>query len=258
MSNDRPVSRWSQTQLSLWLSRRRLDKLRRIAATLPPGATPLDAIDRALDLATAPIFAPLPGALADEAETVRVADELAPLEARLAAIAATSERALSAKLDRLAVAMDHIRELALTSSSATLAAAPLDFEGNVSESAFDNVGDDIGQWLRVRLAVAGATPKEVAVVRATARSASRSSAPSSATRFDAILSEVDGRAIRDALPPGPIFIYDTKANRALSQLNKHQAILFLCRPSSGSGWAVDAHMVDPAGGTGDAIASFRV
>lgn len=257
MTNDRPVSRWSQTQLSLWLSRRRLDKLRRIAATLPPGATPLDAIDRALDLATSPIFAPRPGALADEAESAQAAEQIAPMEARLAAIATTSERVLSAKLDRLAVAVDHVRELALASNSTTLAAGLSDFEGQTDESASGGPSEDIGQWLRIRLAVAGATPKAVAVVGATVRSASRSSGPSSATRFDAILSEVDGRAIRDALPPGPIVVSDIEANRALSRLDRGQAVCFLCRPSSDVHWAVVAHMVDQAGETGDAIASFR-
>ncbi|WP_133647516.1 hypothetical protein [Paraburkholderia flava] len=257
MTNDRPASRWGQTQLSLWLSRRRLDKLRRIAATLPPGATPLDAIDRALDLATAPIFAPRPGALADETEPAQVAEQIAPMEARLAAIAARSERVLSAKLDRLAVAVDHVLELALASSSSTLAAGSLDFEGQTDESANGDTSEDIGQWLRVRLAVAGATAKEVTVVRATVRSASRYSGPSSATRFDAILSEVDGRAIRDALPPGPIFVSDVEANRALSRLDRGQAVCFLCRPSSDGRWAVDAHIADQAGATGDAIASFR-
>ncbi|WP_321865389.1 hypothetical protein [Paraburkholderia tropica] len=257
MTNDRPVSQWSQPQLSLWLSRRRLDQLRRIAATLPPGSTPLDAIDRALDLATAPIFAPRPGALADEAESARVAEQLAPMEARLAAITATSERALSAKLDRLAVAVDHVRELALVSSSASLAAGSLDFEGQSDESANGDTGEDLRQWLRVRLAVAGATAKKLAIVRATMRSTSRSSGQSSATPFDAILSEVDGRAIRDALPPGPIFVSDIEANRALSQLEHGQAVCFFCRPSSGGSWVVDVHMVGKAGETGDAIASFR-
>lgn len=258
MTNKQPVSRWSQTQLSLWLSRRRLDKLRRIAATLPPGATPLDAIDRALDLATAPIFAPRPGAVADEAESSQVAEQIAPMEARLAAIAATSEQALSAKLDRLAMAVDHVRELALASNSATLDAASFDFDGQTDDCANGDTAEDIGQWLRIRLAVVGATPKDVADVRATFRSASRSSGPSSAARFDAILSKVDCRAIRDALPPSQILVSDIEANRALSRLDRGQTVCFLCRPSSDGRWGIDAHMVDQAGGTGDAIASFRV
>lgn len=257
MTNERPVSQWSQTQLSLWLSRRRLDQLRRIAATLPPGATPLDAIDRALDLATAPIFVPRHDALADETESAQVDEQLAPMEARLAAIAATSERVLSAKLDRLAVAVDHVRELALASSSSKLAAASLDFEEQPDESANEETGEEIGQWLRIRLAVAGATPKNVAVVHATVCSASGSRAPASAAQLEAILSEVDGRAIGDALPPGPVFVSDTGANRALSQLDRGQAVWFLCRPSSGGRWVVDACMADKAGATGDAIASFR-
>ncbi|MEX3555905.1 MAG: hypothetical protein VB131_04695 [Burkholderia gladioli] len=210
MTNERPVSRWSQTQLSLWLSRRRLDQLRRIAATLPHGAKPLDALDRALDLATAPIFVPRPGALADEHESAQVAEQIAPMEARLAAIAATSERALSAKLDRLAAAVDHVRELALASNSATPAAGPLDFAGQTEGSANGDTSEDIGQWLRIRLAVAGATPKNAVVVRAAVRSASCSSASSSAAQFEATLSEIDGRAIRDALPPGPVFVSESR------------------------------------------------
>ncbi|MCQ0030984.1 hypothetical protein [Burkholderia glumae] len=257
MTNDRLVSPWSQAQLSLWLSRRRRDRLRRIAASLPPGATPLDAIDRALDLATAPIFAPRPGVLADEAESAHAAEQLAAMEARLAAIAATLEQVLSAKLDRLAVAVDHVRELALASSSATLMAGSSDFENQTDESAVDEAGEDIAQWLRIRLAVAGATAKDVAVVGATVRLASRSSGSLSAPRFDAILSQVDGRAIRDGLPPGPIIVSDAEANRTLSQLDHGQSICFLCRPSGGGHWAIDAHMVDLAGRTGDAVASFR-
>ncbi|RDU99749.1 hypothetical protein [Trinickia dinghuensis] len=256
MTNDRPVSRWSQAQLSLWLSRRRLDQLRRIAVSLPPGATPLDAIDRALDLATAPIFAPRPGALVDEAESAHAVEQLAAMEARLAAITATSEQVLSAKLDRLALVVDQVRDLAIASSPATLASGSLDFEDQADESAGGDVGEDISQWLRVRLAVAGETPKEVAVIRATAQSVARPFGPSSITRFDAILSAVDGRPIRDALSSGPIFVSDIEASRALARLDRGQPICLLCRPSRDGRWTVDAHLVDKSGETGDAIASF--
>ncbi len=53
---------------------------------------------------------------------------------------------------------------------------------------------------------------------------SRLRARVSPTRFDAILLEVDGRAIRDAQRPGPVSVPGTEANRELSQLDHHQAI----------------------------------
>lgn len=49
--NDGEASGWSRQELTLRLSRRRLAKLKQIAAQLPAGATPTDAIDHAIECA---------------------------------------------------------------------------------------------------------------------------------------------------------------------------------------------------------------
>lgn len=48
MSSKTPGNGWDRVEVSLRLSRRRCDQLRKVAARLAPGATPTDAIDHAL------------------------------------------------------------------------------------------------------------------------------------------------------------------------------------------------------------------
>ncbi len=48
MSSKTPGNGWDRVEISLRLSRRRCDQLRKVAARLAPGATPTDAIDHAL------------------------------------------------------------------------------------------------------------------------------------------------------------------------------------------------------------------
>ena len=105
--SDAMASGWSRQELTLRLSRRRLAKLKGIAASLPAGSTPTDAIDHAIDCAR---FAPadysdhlaeIGLAIDAEAERSRLANER--LESKIHALAASVEalRALIA-----AVALD--------------------------------------------------------------------------------------------------------------------------------------------------------
>ena len=94
---------WSRQELTLRLSRRRLAKLKGIALGLPAGATPTDAIDHAIDCASA-----TPSDQRENLEQIAVA--LDGLENKADISQANAER-LSAQMRALAKSVDALRAL---------------------------------------------------------------------------------------------------------------------------------------------------
>ena len=62
---DSPKADWDRAQLSVRLTTARRERLRQIASTMPPGAKPGDAVDRAIERALAPAEAARPAAEID-------------------------------------------------------------------------------------------------------------------------------------------------------------------------------------------------
>ena len=94
---------WSRQELTLRLSRRRLAKLKAIASGLPAEATPTEAIDHAIELASAE-----PSDQRENLEQIAVA--LDALEAKADISQAAAER-ISAQLRAMAQSVESLRAL---------------------------------------------------------------------------------------------------------------------------------------------------
>ena len=100
-----PKADWDRDQLSVRLTAARRERLRQIAATMPPGAKPGDAVDRAIERALAPAEAARPEAEIDGSRF----DDLEELAERLGRDRSNEAREIAAQCSKT---LDEVRAIA--------------------------------------------------------------------------------------------------------------------------------------------------
>lgn len=250
---------WRQTNFSVWLSRRRREKLRAVAATLPPGATPVDAIDRALDLATMPIFVPKAdggAGIDDDIGEADVAVAIRQLEARLAASAAQGQTEFVEKFGNVEAKLREIGARVAHMHSMMSEATQEPIDSTEGFGMFPSSAPSLGEWLRTQAAVMGKSARETALIRAEWRSKTRGDDGKVSMEFSCELAAIDGLRAKNPPRPSLASIGSIDANGAPSKLDAAPALCFLCRALPGGRWQFDAHPIDAAGKLGAILCSF--
>ncbi|WP_446326733.1 hypothetical protein [Burkholderia pseudomallei] len=252
--------RWDQKQVSVWLTRRRKEKLQALAASLPGSATPIDAIDKALELATTPLFAP-----ASEIDAARETREASAatmaaidrLEARLLAALAASDRSAGQTARQIHDRVERVCGLAEDMRAMMAAAASdHDLDGESDEKPREASPVSIGDWLRATAkAIAEPTPRSM-LARAAWRSKARASEMFVSMDFLCQLVAVDGARAQNAPPPALVRVDLIEADGPLFRLDSFSAVCFSCSLSPSGSWQITAHSLDKRGKLGAVIGSF--
>ncbi|WP_277188656.1 hypothetical protein [Caballeronia sp. BR00000012568055] len=256
MSERESSKPWATEQISVWVTQRRRAQLAKIAEGLPSGASPIQAIDRALDLATTPIFVPAHDA-PSVAEPSARNDDLSQIEARISAIAKRLEQGFAAGLADIVSTVDR-----LSASVASLQAMMIE----ASDSDFPDIrGDDmvaeareVREWLRVRLSALGLSETKLAIVRIAFRSESRQGDGRTAFEFDAKLGAIEQGDVIDSLETSRLKISGISATSPMLTLRSARSACLVARKISLMEWSVGAHLVDDEGKIQPALAHFVV
>ncbi len=256
MSQHEHSKRWATDQISFWVTQRRLGQLKKIAEGLPPGASPIQAIDRALDLATTPIFIPAEGAPVATG-TPPNNDNLSQIEARFSAISERMERNFAAGLAEVVSTVDRLSARVASLQSIMGDAADDDFS-DISGDEMHDPTREIGDWLRVRLAALGLSETKLAVVRIAFHSESRQGDGETAFDFDAKIGAVDHGDVVDFLGTSRLRIGRIAATSPLFKLRLARSACLAARRISPTRWRVEAHLADEQGKLQPALGHFNV
>ncbi|WP_186139880.1 hypothetical protein [Burkholderia gladioli] len=248
-------NRWDQKQVSVWLTQRRRDKLQALASSLPVDASPIDAIDRAIELATTPIF--VPASEIDAARETREAgaETLAAierLEGRLLAALSASDKSAEQTANQIAAEVARVSDLTEAMHAMMAAAAEEDFDDHAREAPPVSLGD----WLSAMAKTSGGLARKSLMARAVWQSKSRASGPFVSMDFRCQLVAADGARAQSAPPPALVRIELVDANGPLARLDSFNAICFLCSSAQNGLWRVVAHPLNEQGKAGTAIGSL--
>lgn len=252
--------RWDQKQVSVWLTRRRKEKLQTLAASLPGAPTPIDAIDKALELATTPLFVP-----ASEIDTARETREasaeaiaaIGRLEARLLAALAASDKSASQAARQIHDSVERVHEIAEDMRAMMAAAASDDdFGSELSGQPREPSAVSIGDWLRAAAkAIADPKPKSL-LARAAWRSKTFVSGMFVSMDFLCQLVAVDGARAENPTPPALVRLELIETESPLSRIDSFSAVCFSCSLSPSGSWQITAHSLDKEGKLGAVVGSF--
>ena len=247
--------RWGREQISVWLSARRKARLREVAAQMPPGATPADALDRALDLATMPIFVPRPDVEA-EVDPVDDMSAIARLEAKLLAAMAVNHEKTALISQRIEQRLNAVGLRVQRIDSRMSAALGSEFDNHATPDFSVSGVPAIGEWLRGQQQATGATVKKSALVRATWQAKTRVADSILALDFLCKLAAIDG--VRLSQPPAPTLarVQISDSDGDLSKVDSVGEVVFVCDALSGGGWNIVVHPISPNGKTSASIGAF--
>jgi len=248
--------RWGREQISVWLSARRKAQLRQIAAQLPSGATPADALDRALDLATMPIFAPLPGA-GDDLNPADEPSHVARLEAKLLAAIEMNREKASEVAQRIERRLDAMGSRVERIDSRMSAALGEDSENHAAFDSSESAVPAIDEWLRQQQKLIGSAVEKSALVRADWRAKTR--VVDGILAFDLHCELVAIDSARVLSPPSPSLarVQILTSDRPLSQLDSVGEILLSCEAWGGGRWKISVYPINPDEKIGASIGSFK-
>ncbi|QJW80018.1 hypothetical protein [Burkholderia glumae] len=252
-------NRWDQKQVSVWLTQRRRDKLQALASSLPVDASPIDAIDLAIELATTPIF--VPASEIDAARETREAgaETLAAierLEGRLLAALSASDKSAEQTAKQIAAEVARVSDLTEAMHAMMAAAAEEDFDDQANDQAREAPPVSLGDWLSAMAKTSGGLARKSLVARAVWQSKSRASGPFVSMDFRCQLVAADGARAQSAPPPALVRIELVDANGPLARLDSFNAVCFLCSLSPNGSWQIAAHPLDEQGKPGAIVGSF--
>jgi len=260
MANENALgNRWDQRQVSVWLTQRRKEKLQVLVASLPDNSTPIDAIDRALELATTPIF--VPASEIDAARETREAgaetlSAIDRLEGRLLAALAASDKSAEQTARKIQTDVGHVQQIAEEMRAMMAAAAVDDFDDLSDDETRENLPIPLRDWLNMAAKMPDGTTRKSVVARAMWQSKSRASGPFVSMDFRCQLVMAAGARTQSMLPPALVHVELIDANGPLSQLDSFNTFCFLCSLSLNGSWQVAAHPLDEQGKPSAAIGSL--
>ncbi|WP_321868099.1 hypothetical protein [Paraburkholderia tropica] len=261
MANEEALDgQWSQKQISVWMTRRRMEKLRALAASLPRAATPIDALDKALELATTPLF--VPASEIDAARETREAGAetiaaIGRLEARLLAALAASDKNAAQSVRQIHHRVERVHEIAEDMRAMMASAANDDGLDEGADAQGRGAGAiPIGDWLRATAKALGEPAPRSLLARAAWRSKTRATETFVSMDFLCQLVAVDNTRAQNAPPPILIRIDLIEAQSPLSRLDSFNAICFSCALSPSGSWLVEAHSLEKQGKLGAVVGSF--
>lgn len=260
MANEKALgNRWDQKQVSVWLTQRRKEKLQALVASLPIDATPIDAIDRALELATTPIF--VPASEIDAARETREAgaETLAAierLEDRLLAALAASDKSTGETARRIQTDVGRVHALAEEMRAIMAAAAEDGFDDLSDNEAREDLPVSLGDWLGAMAKTPGGLVRKSMVARALWQSKSRASGLFVSMDFRCQLVVADGVRAQSMPTSALVRVERIDVNGPLARLDSFNAVCFLCSLSPNGTWQVAAHPLDEQGKPGAIVGSF--
>ncbi|WP_250463233.1 hypothetical protein [Caballeronia sp. GAFFF2] len=246
--------RWDRAQISVWLAGVRKARLRQVAAQMAPGAGPKEAIDKAIELASSPLFVPRIGEFA----TSDAGQELVRLEEKLVGSLKLTESEIARRVERL----DGSLALIAAQVGKMRAVIEAAVDAGDDEAALDTVGEltlPITEWLAQEAARLNISISRAAIVRATWKAKSRASDGLVSMVFSCELTAVDNVKIdrRHRLESAARFDSVPDSN-PFSRLDAEKTLGFVCKSAQSSSWIVDAHPIDDAGNVGAVLGSMRL
>lgn len=260
MANENALgNRWDQKQVSVWLTQWRKEKLQALAASLPGAATPVDAIDKAIELATTPLFVP-----ASEIDAARETREssaetiaaIGRLEARLLAALATSDKNAEQSARQIHSRVERVHEIADDMRAMMAAAAEDDLDEELDRQPREASVVSIGDWLRTMAKTLGEPALKSMLARAAWRSKTRASETFVSMDFLCQLVAADNARAKNAPPPALVRIELIEADNPLSRLDSFNSVCFSCGLSPNGSWKIEAHSLDKQGKLGPVVGSF--
>ncbi|MDP9154665.1 MAG: hypothetical protein M3O74_10485 [Pseudomonadota bacterium] len=230
--------------------------MREVAAQMSPGATPADALDRALDLATMPIFAPRPDA-GEDVEPVDDVSAIARLEAKLLAAVALSQEKTALISERMEQRLDAVGLRVKRIDSRMSAALGSDFDDRATPDFYISGVPAIGEWLRGQQHATGVTVKESALVRATWQAKTRVADGILALDFHCQLVAIEGVRLSQPTAPTLARVQISDSHSDLSKVDSVGEIVFVCDALSGGGWNIVVYPISPNGKTSASIGAFK-
>jgi Asp-tRNA(Asn)/Glu-tRNA(Gln) amidotransferase C subunit len=260
MANENALgNRWDQKQVSVWLTPRRKEKLQALVASLPVNATPIDAIDRALELATTPIF--VPASEIDAARETREAgaETLAAiqrLEDRLLAALAASDKSTEQTARRIQTDVGRVHALAEKMRAMMADAVEEDFDDLLGNETREDLPVSLGDWLDAMAKKPRELIRNSMVVRAMWQSKKRASGLYVSMDFRCELIAADGARPQNMQPPALVRVELIDAKGPLARLDSFNAVCFLCSLSPNGSWQVAVHPLDEQGKPDAIVGSF--
>ncbi len=193
---DNEKNAWERSAVFLRLTKRRKGRLAEICKALPPGSTPSDALEAAIELAAASIKPTAD----DDSELAERISELADSVERLA-MQSAADRSLFAKMQSSILANEQHAKSMLDLISAAAGEEISDDAGKTGAGAML-----ISDYLAWQLGDRGLTGARVAVIRASLSGLETTAGGLGQAMLSAELAAVDGAAIRSFEPYAKIAI----------------------------------------------------
>lgn len=245
LGNGKPLGAgWNRTQASYWITQQRRQDLMSIALQLPAGATPTDAITRAIELARAHVA----GGQLDQAELLDAVDT-----SIASGFAATREalEGQAAAIADMGKGLRSIHRLLTELAGAEGIDAGPALAGEAKAPPFRD-------WLNSQLALAGLRPQRSAVASGQWRSVERAGEKSASVEFNLELAAVDGKPVAPELLPqaSRARFEGLEAAHPFATADWQARLFFVCQPV-GSEWVVHLHKSGQDGSAGAAIGQAR-
>ncbi|WP_414442473.1 hypothetical protein [Burkholderia sp. 22PA0106] len=236
-----------------------VNKLHALVSSLPANAGPIDALDRALELATTSLFV-----LASEIDAARATRETAAemlaaidrLERRLLAALTVSAEGAEQNATQIQAELARVSSLAASMHSMMAAAAADDFDDLPNDPEREASPIPLLDWLRAVAKAPGGLLRKSLVARAEWQSKSRASASFVSMAFRCQLVAADGARAQNAPPPALVRVDLVDASGPLARLDSFNAVCFLCSLSPNGSWQIAAHPLGERGKPGAIVGSF--
>ena len=237
-----PKADWERDQFSVRLTRTRREALQRIVSAMPPGSTPGDAVDRAIELASAPPPARGPAHIGDDSRL----EDLEELVERIGQERRGAEGALLAQGAR---ALDALRSIASLISAVASSGLDTDPEGASWEP--EEAGEtrevmSLRAWLDQQASAEGRVD-----VIGRWRSKSRLSVGLLALELEVAPAHPSG--LRSVARVEPI-----ATGNPFAQADAHEALSLACRREPGGSWIVAVRPLRPDRTHGPEIGVARI
>ncbi|WP_244827110.1 hypothetical protein [Caballeronia sp. TF1N1] len=258
-SEPTPGNRWNQRQVSFWLTPKRKEKLQALVAASPGIATPTDAIDRAIELASTPIF--VPASEIDAAREMRESrtetlSAMDLMERRLhSAVAACREsseqsaRKILADVERAGVIAEEMRGMMADAAANGFGDATDDQERESSPISLKD-------WLDAASAMPDGIRRKSIQARAVWQAKTRASGPFVSMDFSCQLVAASNAEKRQMPAPALVRVELIEWDDPISRLDSFDTHLFLCNLLPGGSWQVAARSLDKEGKTKTVVGSF--
>lgn len=228
---------WDRANFNVRLTKARRDQLKAVAASLSASATPMEALDAALERA----LLPMDGGVGEE--------RFDELEDHVTACAMKNESDLARwgeRIDTNTKAIDDLR---------ALISALAEADGEPQAGAAQDAPLAFRPWIARELSARGIRASREVIVRAAWRSTSAKSARLVAVGFDGTLISVDGKTARFAATGLAGIRLEIDPSNELAGAWRVGALALRC-VAQGSGWKLHAHAISLDGSPGRLVATL--